>query len=313
MLRVFLYAFYFGWTFSLYKDNKVHFQKYLTRLLELVIIIIILMTYFEYFFYDIFKIMISEEFIDLGNERRIALTFMDPNSCAAALIVFLLIYINLNGYGFKSIIYLIVSILIINLTGSRLGFILIVISFFPLIKPFIQKANIVKIILSLGFMITLGLLLAINSGFFTINENELSISAFDRMFDGDQKSASSTDERIESIKNGVEASDFSNLVLPPGNFYFRSKWENVVAGKHYPHSSIIYMLVEYGLYLIWPLIFIYLLYKKSKQTNLKLLYLILIVELFFLPNAIYYSTFFLIFLYIEMQYEYSRNFTLLKE
>ena len=313
MLRIFLYTFYFGWTFSLYKDNKEHFQKYLIRLLEWILIIVIIMTCFEYFLYDSFKILISEEFIDLGNDRRIALTFMDPNSCSAALIVFLLIYINLNGIKFKSMIYLLITILIINLTGSRMGLILLIISFFPLIKPLIQKANFVKIIVGLGFMTTIGLLLSLNSGFSTINENELSTSIFDRMFTEDQKSSRSTDQRIESIKNGIEASNFSNLILPPGNFNFRSKWEKVVDARHYPHSSFIYMLVEYGLYFIWPLIFVYLLYKKSKQINFKLLYLILLVELFFLPNAIYYSTFFLIFFYIEMQYEFSRNFTFLKE
>jgi len=313
MLRIFLYTFYFGWTFSLYKDNKEHFQKYLIRLLELILIIVIIMTYFEYFLYDSFKILISEEFIDLGNDRRIALTFMDANSCAGAIIVFSFLYLNLNGISFKSLFYFIISLLIINLTGSRMGFILIAISILPYLKVIFSKFNIGKIALSTGLMVMFGLLFSINSNFFTFEKKELSISIFDRMFTEDEKSAASTDQRIESISNGFKASTLSNLILPPGNFYFRSKWERVVAARHYPHSSFIYMLVEYGIYLLWPLFFTYLLYKKSKQTKLKILFFLLMVELLFLPNTVYYSTIFLIFFYIEMQYEFSRNFTLLKE
>ena len=194
-----------------------------------------------------------------------------------------------------------------------MGFILIVLSILPYIKVFFNKLNIMKIVLSTGLIVIFGLIFSINSNFFTFDKNELSATIFDRMFTENQKSAASTDERIESIKNGFKASTFSNLILPPGNFYFRSKWKNVIAVRHYPHSSFIYMLVEYGIYLLWPLFLMYLLYKKSKQTKLKILFLIMMTELLFLPNIVYYSTIFLVVFYIEMQYEYCRNFTILKE
>ena len=307
IIRIAGYTFYFCWTISIFKNKTPLLKIHLKKLLSILFFLIVVMSFFEYYYYEIFKLIIDDEFIPYGNRRRIAVTFLDPNSFAFAITSFAYVYIRLEKLPSKIFITLITTILLVNFTGSRLGLLLFVLLFFPLLIKFLKNLNFSKILLIILFFSAL---------FFvpkSTNEDSKTASVIERTFD-DSKSksaSSSSDHRIESIKAGFKASNLSNIFIPPGNLFFRSKWDNVVKARHYPHSTFLYMFVEYGIYVIWPLLLLVPLYKKAKRLRISGLFSILILGLFLLPNLIYYSTTFFIIYYIE--YEYSCYTSIIKK
>ena len=209
------------------------------------------------------------------------------------------VYIRLEKSPLKIFIALITTILIINFTGSRLGLLLFLVLIFPLFIKFFKNFNFSKVILITLFLPTL---------FFipiSVNEDSQTASILERIIDSEKAegASESTNQRLKSLEAGIRASNLSNIFIPPGNLLFRSKWESVVKVRHYPHSTFLYMFVEYGIYVIWPLLILILLYKKAKRVRTLGLYSILITGLILLPNLIYDSTAFFIIYYID--YEYS--------
>ena len=72
------------------------------------------------------------------------------------------------------------------------------------------------------------------------------------------------------------------------------------------------MLVEYGLFALWPFYILFLVWQRSRVLKLKTLSILLLFQLLLLPNAMYYSTFFLIIFYIDFHYENSSNTSITK-
>ena len=301
IIRITCYTFYFCWTISIFKNKNSLLKIHLKKLLSILFFLIVIMTFFEYYFYEIFKLIIDNEFTPYASTdgRRLAVTFRDPNSFAFAMISFVYVYIRLEKSPLKIFIALITTILIVNLTGSRLGLLLFVVLFIPLLIKFFKNFNFSKVLLITLFLPTL---------FFvpiSTNEDSKTDSLVERINDSEKVggASESTSQRIESLEAGIRASNLSNIFIPPGNLLFRSKWESVVKARHYPHSTFLYMFVEYGIYIIWPLLILLLIYKKAKRVRTLGLYSILIIGFFLLPNVIYDSTTFFIIYYIE--YEYS--------
>ena len=304
IIRIAMYVFYFCWTFSIFKNNKILLENHFKKLIIILFVLIVLMSFFEYFFYDFFKLIINANFVSYGNSRRLAITFIDPNSFAFALISFSYVYSRIENSSYKKIIILFITILLVNFTGSRLGLLLFLILVIPYLVNFFRSFNYSNILL---IILVSPILFLIPK---SINDNSKSASIIERIFESEKSSSASvsTNERIESLKSGLKASDFSNILIPPGNFNFRSKWDKVIEARHYPHSTFVYMFVEYGIYFIWPLLIFLQLYKKAKRTKTLSLYFILISSFLLLPNLIYYSTIFFIIFYIE--HEYSNHTTI---
>lgn len=299
IIRIICFTLYFCWTISIFKNKNSLLKIHLKKLLSLLFFLIVILSFFEYYFYEIFRLIIYEEFIPGSDGRRLAITFRDPNSFAFATISFVYVYIRLEKSPLKIFIALITTILIINFTGSRLGLLLFLVLIFPLFIKFFKNFNFSKVILITLFLPTL---------FFipiSANEDSQTASILERIIDSEKAegASESTNQRLKSLEAGIRASNLSNIFIPPGNLLFRSKWESVVKVRHYPHSTFLYMFVEYGIYVIWPLLILILLYKKAKRVRTLGLYSILITGLILLPNLIYDSTAFFIIYYID--YEYS--------
>ena len=299
IIRIICFTLYFCWTISIFKNKNSLLKIHLKKLLSLLFFLIVILSFFEYYFYEIFRLIIYEEFIPGSDGRRLAITFRDPNSFAFATISFVYVYIRLEKSPLKIFIALITTILIINFTGSRLGLLLFLVLIFPLFIKFFKNFNFSKVILITLFLPTL---------FFipiSVNEDSQTASILERIIDSEKAegASESTNQRLKSLEAGIRASNLSNIFIPPGNLLFRSKWESVVKVRHYPHSTFLYMFVEYGIYVIWPLLILILLYKKAKRVRTLGLYSILITGLILLPNLIYDSTAFFIIYYID--YEYS--------
>ena len=301
IIRILGYSFYFCWTFSIFKNQKFLLEIHLKKILQILFLLIVLMSFFEYFFYEIFKLIIDNEFIFSGHKRRLAITFLDPNSFSFAIIVFTYIFIRMEKSSYKKLIIFLITILLVNLSGSRLGLLLFLIMFFPLMVKFFKNFNFSKI--SLLILLSSSLLFIPKSA----NEDSKTASIIVRLFDDAQSesTSNSSNERVRSLENGIKAINMANTFIPPGNFFFRSKWENETTSGHYPHSTFLYMFLEYGIFVVWPLLILVPLYKKAKQQRTKVLYFIFLVGLMLLPNLIYYSTTFFIIYYLE--YEHSSN------
>lgn len=315
IIRVVGYMFFFCWTYSLYQSDEISFNSYLEKLCTTLLVIIVVISFFEYYFYFAFLTLINGEAIEWGGDVRLAGTFMDPNSFASALSVYLFIYLRLKGFGLKGWGYLLISLFLINLSGSRLGLVLVLV----ILVPHVTKINInfafLKKLFFLISCLALTFLVYFNSFKIESDGDYASVSTFDRIFNEEkkEKSEASSNERLKSIDDAIATVNFSNLVLPPGSFYFKSKWEKEVNVRHFPHSSFLYLLVEYGIYVLWQLIIILFVYMKSRKSKTSTLFFLLFFQFLLLPNAMYYPTIFLIIFYIEMYYEYSHNLTITKE
>jgi len=295
ILRITLYTFYFGWTLFLFK-NKIELYSHIKKQFIVLFFLIIIMSYSEYYFYDLFHLIIDPEFITGQGNYRLTNTFLDPNAFAFALVSFAYIYTRLE----KSILYKItivfITFLLVNYTGSRLGLLLSLILLIKFVKIFLKNKSKTKYLI---FFLFFGYFLLIpNSN----NDYSNKASIVQRLTKKSNNASASSNARIRSLKNGLEASNLSNIILPPGNLFFRSKWEIDDNGRHYPHSTFLYMFVEYGIYVFWPLLIFIPLYKKAKITKNRQLFFILMVALSLLPNQIYYSSCFLIIFFIELEY-----------
>ena len=308
IIRILIYLFYFNWTFFLYQNNSIKYRVYITKLLELIFICIILMSLAEYFIPTVFRSLIFDNYIDYENSIRLAVTFRDPNSFATSLCIFLFIYLRLKGLTLKSTFLTIIVLFIVNLSGSRLGLLLLLFVLFDVLKYHINVKKMIAISAILFFSI-FGYNQIIK---YKITEVKTE-TIFERVFDQGKSyaSSSSLDQRFDSYTAALDAISISNMILPPGNFLFKSKWKEEINKRHYPHSSFLYMLVEYGVFFIWPLIIILKLRDKSKKSKLNNLYYMLIILLLILPNIIYYSIVFFIINHIE--HEYCNNFTISKK
>lgn len=295
LIRVISYTCYFCWTFSIHKKNSVRLEDHFRKLIQVIFSAVILMSIFEYFFYDSFKTIITKDFISYENNRRLSTTFQDPNAFAFAVVAFAYIYSKIEKSFLKTSFILLVTIVLINLSGSRLGFLCFIVLFLPLFASFFQTFKVYKITVIYSILVSLFFLPNL------ANRESNTASILERAFDISQASrvAASNSQRLLSIESGFKASNLSNIVFPPGNLLFRSKWENVGTGRHYPHSTFLYMFVEYGVFVIWPLSLFISFYKISKKTEHLPLCLISLISLLLLPNLIYYSTIFLIIFYIE--------------
>ena len=301
IIRILGYTFYFCWTYSIFNRQKFLLDDHLKKMIQILFVLILCLSVFEYFFYEIFRLIIDRDFIFTGNNRRLAVTFIDPNSFSFALISFAYIYLRIEKNLSLKVVVFFVTILLVNLSGSRLGLLLFLLMTFPLMAEFLRSFNVSKLLVvfifgtALVFVPTLA------------KEDSKTDSIIVRLFDKDQsgKTSASSMERVISLENGLRAINLSDTFIPPGSFFFRSKWEKETLGKHYPHSTFLYMFLEYGVYVVWPLLILVPLYKKAKGQRNKVLYFMLVAGLLVLPNIIYYSTTFFIIYYLE--HERSRN------
>lgn len=316
LIRVIWYVSFFGWTYKLYRNEKELSDVFL-KWTTVILIIISLISYFEYYNYNLFWEIIMNDPRELITNVRLAGTYIDANSFAAALVTYLFIFLRTNKSNIFNWIYFFAVAFLINLSGSRMGLLLIAIVFINhiLFQPYFNKVKVIKILIMAFLMLLISVLMFSTKDIdFKANKQYTSETTISRVFDDSRnnRTEASTNERLESLKTGLNTAIGINLIIPPGAIYFESKWNDEVDSKHYPHNSIIYMFVEYGLFFLWPMYILFLVWKKSRVVKLKALFTLLLFQLLFLPNAMYYSTFFLIIFYIDFYYENSCNTSITK-
>ena len=305
IIRILWYVFFFGWTYSLYDYEKKSLMVLCSKWSIYLLFIILIISFFEYYFYNIFWIFLGGEQRYTEN-IRLAGTFQDSNTFAGALVIFLYIYLKNNGFTLWGWMYLFIASFLINLSGSRMGLILLSILLINFLinlqlNHFTRKKVIILVISLICIFVTI---IFFNSIQIKNREETNTISIVDRFFNEsyNYSNENSNIEREQSLRDGLFVGLSANLILPPGNLYFVSKWNKEKKVLHVPHNSILYIFVEYGIYSMIPFYILYLVWRRAKKTNLKSLYILMLIQIFFLPNALYYSSIFFIIFFIDFHF-----------
>ncbi|RAI91658.1 hypothetical protein [Algoriphagus yeomjeoni] len=317
LIRVIWYTSFFVWTYGLYQHNIVLLFDSIIKWLVSILVVIIGISLFEYYNNNLFSQLIMNDSTENLTNVRFAGTYIDANSFAGALATYLFIYIRTSREKVFKWVYFLFTAYLINQSGSRMGLILLIIILVDLILDnFDFKSLLINKHLFTALFIVFFLMSAVlsNQIEFETNIQDNSETLFNRFFDdlGKTRAEASSNERMESLKSGLVAASGRNFIIPPGAIYFESKWKTDIKARHYPHNSIIFMFVEYGIYVIWPVYLLFVIWKRSKFLKIKVLFILLFFQLLLLPNAMYYSTFFLVVFYLDLCYENCRNTPVLK-
>lgn len=302
IVRILWYVLLFNWIMNLYKDQW-QIQKYLKRIGFILFACFILLSYIEYYSPELFKIVVYGELPEEANEvSRIAITYRDSNTFTSITCLFLYLLLRLDEKHniLLNLFLVIVSAVLVNLSGSRMGGLLLVIIFtWWSYKNFSLKMFLTIVI---GSIISLSFYL--NSA--KDNSDNESASLITRVFNTDSKqhmmAKASSDERESSIYSAIEYGFSSNLLFPAGNFYFDNKWRNTDNHDyHFPHSSFVYLFCEYGIYCIFIFILFFRLFLLARRNKELLLFILTTIPLSLLPNIVYIFPIYLCAFIIEFK------------
>lgn len=285
MIRVFWYVSLLNWILAFCK-KKNNIEKFVKRLLYYLIILFVLLSAFEYFNKTAFVAIVYGELPEEIEFHRLAITFRDSNSYAAVVSLFLFIIIRLEKNIYFQILTIIISAELINLSGSRMGVLLLfIIVIWWLIKRVNTRYYIPICATAILFILTIG----VTSNSHHDEEQESAISRIFAKESAQYASAQkSSVERQNSIKDGLEFGISDNMIIPAGSFYFDYKWRHTSNHDyHFPHSSFVYLFCEYGVYCLFFFGILFKLLILSKKKNELLFFLIVVIPLLLLPNIVY--------------------------
>jgi hypothetical protein len=233
----------------------------------------------EYFFPTDFKlfynIMLNADNIDENYfNSRLAGFIGDSNALSFLLVILMFIFSNSNQKIPIKIIVNIFLLIAIFFSGSRMGLImscLLLIRYFGLLKSLI-----------ISLFVT----------FFLV------LSPYNELF---RDSSNSDNDRLDSITKGWNYLLNSELLSPLGNIFYKYNYLNLSAADHFPHLGFLYLLTEFGIFVLPIFLVLFLLLKKIFYSDIYF-FLILLMAIVFLPNQIYYLPLYLALSYcIEKQ------------
>jgi hypothetical protein len=240
---------------------------------------------------------------------RLSSSFIDSNTYAGALIVFIIFIWELRLKKNKIILFLpflLVTSILIFYSGSREGLLLLTILY---IKILFDKTN------GKNFWFILFGSIAIVS-FIILNLPQLigllydtgGLNIFQRIVGANiSDSYGSNYSRISSIFDALNFLKNNYFIFGPGILFWKSSWASYGL-IIYPHNNIIYIMAQYGM--IGGTIFIYyiiMIFRLSIKNRTFILFIIFLIQLFLLPNFIYYPISFLIINYISLKTYHEKN------
>lgn len=284
MIRVFWYVLIFNWIWDFFKDKK-KVAIFLRKMSYALFVLFIAMSLFEYYNKGLFVAIVYGELLEEIELNRIAITFRDSNTYAAVISLFLYIILKIESKTLFQILMLLITVVLINFTGSRMGGVLIIFIAFWWI---LQKKRL-KSYVMLAFVLLFCYSLFPDA--IVDSQNEDDASVISRVLGSNSKhqvAQASNQERQESLKDGLNFGLSENLIIPAGNFYFDYKWRNTSNhGYHFPHSSFVYLFCEYGIYCLSFYILLFKLFRLSRKNKYLLTFVIVIIPMAFLPNIVY--------------------------
>ncbi len=309
LVRVFMYAFYFSWTFLLY-NNKEEINTWFVKVSFISILVLAIEGIFELIEPFGFSLLLSSN-VDKRNFGRIGGSLIDANTYACSILIFLLVifWARYNQSGlFKKIGLILLAILVVYLSdasGSRQGMLIL---FIIALAKFFEHVSMKKIIWI--FSISLGLFLV----FFTFKNDILtyletnSSSSIARTINNatNPKSAQSNIDRTNSIFKAFEFMAGNYYLYGPGSLNFNSRWAHET-DAYEPHNGIVYLFAQYAIFSL-PIFYLFLLsFFRASSAKVKLIYFSVFIHFFFQPNAMYYALIFFVFFYIDTTWWYDEK------
>jgi len=306
LIRVFIYSFYFSWTFNLYSNSK-YLKTWFIAICLTSFAILTLQGIFEEKNPILFSILLSSGNLEKRALTRIAGTLIDANAYSGLLCIFLtIVYIEwvknyLNNLKKTVLFFLIIfTVYLTELSGSRQTIIMLVFFFLYL---FFKEINKRKIIMFFSFTILL-----ILSVFIFWNKIEDYVvqnpsSSIARYLSGNNSSQSSRSdlERTKSLTSGFELIVDNNFIYGPGIINFASRYKNFTENP-VPHNGFLYLFTQFGILFLIPLYFFYKIGVRSLKSENFILFILFFIHYSLEPNLMYYCTTYFVCFYIDAKY-----------
>ncbi len=303
MIRVSLYAIYFSWTCFIFND-KFSFNYWLNKVGIWSVWVLIIEGFIELFFPFVWALFLSSN-VEKRNFGRIGGTLIDSNmfACTLLLLVIILYYEVFNKNNKKhnraAIIIALPTLYLIEISGSRQAILALVVFFIALALP---KMNFRKLfnflILLLGFVVIFVLALDPIKNYAADNPS----SAISRVLGGEQsiQSAQSNLDRKNSLLQGLSMISDNYFLYGPGLFNFASRWQKDSV-YYVPHNGLIYLMAQFGVFSLLVFYLFYCSFLKSWSIKRVAIFMVVVIHLFFQPNAMYYAITFLGLFYIDVK------------
>jgi hypothetical protein len=303
MNRVSLYAIYFSWTCFIFND-KFSFNYWLNKVGIWSVWVLIIEGFIELFFPFVWALFLSSN-VEKRNFGRIGGTLIDSNmfACTLLLLVIILYYEVFNKNNKKhnraAIIIALPTLYLIEISGSRQAILALVVFFIALALP---KMNFRKLfnflILLLGFVVIFVLALDPIKNYAADNPS----SAISRVLGGEQsiQSAQSNLDRKNSLLQGLSMISDNYFLYGPGLFNFASRWQKDSV-YYVPHNGLIYLMAQFGVFSLLVFYLFYCSFLKSWSIKRVAIFMVVVIHLFFQPNAMYYAITFLGLFYIDVK------------
>jgi hypothetical protein len=290
-IRIVIYTIYFSWTAFLYQ-GKANFTSFIFQLSLVCFLILLVEGIIEMLDPFLFALMLSENVSK--TMLRLGGTFADANAYSNAVVIFgFMVFkfmpnmpnnrkVGLFFFVFVTMLYL------VELSGSRQGILLLIVLCVYFLPNFIRKIGLRKMLIVLFALLLLLLTLSPFIYQYLLQNPDSSLARV--LFDSENpKSINSDLERSSAMIAGLTYIKNHFYLYGTGMFLFENEWSNYVQVKiPYPHNSFVYLFCQYG---IGALLFFYFLWISTKRAfsqHLWPLMLMLFIQLFLLPNPVYY-------------------------
>ncbi|MCF8254257.1 MAG: O-antigen ligase family protein [Bacteroidia bacterium] len=286
-------------------------KKYFLILCSISLGILIIEAYFDSKFPIAFNLVLPDTFH--RDNRRVSGTLIDPSSFSTAVISFIgIIFFTLRGFAntknrFLVLFLFIIGFYLIEISGSRQGFISFIILLLGYFWPKFKKEHFFYFAAFMSVLALFAFLFQDQFTHYAFENPNSSISRF-VFYKDNNMSTASNDERLNSILGGIEYIKSNFFLYGPGGASYSESYASQFKNEvHMPHNGIIFLWGQYGLLFLVFIYLQYLLLKRAWKVSLMPFFLLFLVQFNFLPNSAYYCNSFLLFFFIDFNYLYSKK------
>lgn len=257
-VRVLCLAAYFSWVFSL--RGVVDLRAFLVRFAEwsfflgagIAFVHFALMQVAPELMNIAYEVLFAEQYLDRISDRRVSGLFIDSNYFATAISLFFFMQVVLRRS--TPVVQYLVYAFCINVSGSRLGFVLFAVISIDLFLRSKMPVRIIAIAV-IALSVSIGLLAVDRATLLDYEQSGANENLAARLLDTEVAAqvGGSTDSRLTSLRNGFLFGEAYGYLYGPGMLGFDSRWENWV-GDYVPHNSLVMMFAQFGVLMVWPLL-----------------------------------------------------------
>lgn len=195
---------------------------------------------------------------------------------------------------------LVLSFLLVNISGSRQGLIFWGIFLVGFIWNLVKEISFRKLIqLGIAIGIAISFAIPILMSYFEDNPG----SAFARLFLGGANSNESTNSRWSTLEAGFEFIKNSYFLFGSGSINFDKAWFDFTSNDTpLPHNSFVFLWCQYGVFTLCLFFLFFKSIHRAFKAGQFLIVFGLLIPYFFQPNFPYYPISLFVISYIDIYY-----------